>query len=126
MEYYDVRYNGDCVGKVSIQRDGLYARITCTCQFLNDDFYRLLLGCGDKWMDLGLLVRTKSGFGICTQIPIKKINFDTVVFKVSNAAYKNNQKYVTIDPTIPFVYFEDIDNLRVQLKDNKLWFVLPG
>ena len=72
-ENYAVMYRGEQVGKLQMQKQGLYCRIQCRCQLPGDDIYRLKMLAGEDSTHIGVLVPEGDGFLLDKKIPTKRI-----------------------------------------------------
>lgn len=81
-ENYAVMYRGEQVGKLQMQKQGLYCRIQCRCQLPGDDIYRLKMLTGDDSTHIGVLVPEGDGFLLDKKIPAKRIPSGELSFVV--------------------------------------------
>ena len=70
---YPVTFGQTRVGKVEVQRQGLYLRFLCRCQISGDVVCRLTVSCGTDRENLGIVVPMDDGFGLETKIPAKRL-----------------------------------------------------
>lgn len=56
---YPVFYNGNAVGSVNTQHNGLYTRIQCTCNLPDHEIYRLIATCDRGSIDCGICIPGK-------------------------------------------------------------------
>ena len=70
---YAVMYRGEQVGKLQMQKQGLYCRMQCRCQLPGDDIYRLKMLQGEDSIHIGVLVPEGDGFHLDKKIPAKRI-----------------------------------------------------
>ena len=61
------------VGRVRAERQGLYYLFRCRCRLSGEAAFRLLVSCGEKQEDLGILVPMEGGFGLDTRRPVKRL-----------------------------------------------------
>lgn len=72
-ENYAVMYRKEQVGKLQMQKQGLYCRLQCRCQLPGDDIYRLRMLAGEDSTHIGVLVPEGDGFVLDKKIPAKRI-----------------------------------------------------
>lgn len=72
-EIYAVMYRDEQVGKLQMQKQGLYCRLQCRCQLPGDDIYRLRMVQGKDSTHIGVLVPEGDGFLLDKKIPVKRI-----------------------------------------------------
>ena len=89
---------------MQVQKQGLYYRFLCRCRLSGDMLYRLLVSCGGKQEDLGILVPVNDGFGLDRKIPAKRLEEGTPEFRVicNREALEGN--FIPIFPEEPFAY----------------------
>lgn len=81
-ENYAVMYRDEQVGKLQMQRQGLYCRMQCRCQLPGDDIYRLKMLHGEGSTHIGVLVPEGDGFLLDKKIPAKRIPSGELSFVV--------------------------------------------
>lgn len=79
---YAVMYRGEQVGKLQMQKQGLYCRLQCRCQLPGDDIYRLRMLTGEDSIHIGVLVPEGDGFLLDKKIPAKRIPSGELNFSV--------------------------------------------
>lgn len=102
--YYPVTLNEICMGKVSVQRQGLYYHICCRCRLNADGMYRLVVLNGNNQVNLGILVPFDGAFGLNTKIPQKHIGDGEWIFQLISTKESIAGKFVPISPEEPFLY----------------------
>lgn len=81
-DIYAVMYRGEQVGKLQMQKQGLYCRLQCRCQLPGDDIYRLRMLSGEDSIHIGVLVPDGDGFLLDKKIPEKRIPSGELRFSV--------------------------------------------
>jgi len=109
---YQVLLDKENVGKVSVERQGLYYRVQCCCELKNEQMYRLRLHWADKERDLGLLVPDGKNFVVRTRFPVKDAGTGAAEFYLHDPS-RRKQEFIPIIPDEPFEQLE-------QLKDSVL------
>lgn len=100
---YNAVLAGKNVGTVQVIKEGLYCRFRCRCK-LEDDVCRLMVSCGDKQENLGVLVPSGEGFYLETKIPAKRLGQGKPVFSVIPNRAVLTGKFIPISPEEPFAY----------------------
>ena len=59
---YQVLLGGQSVGKMRVERQGLYYRFSCRCEFSGEVIYKLEVTCGDRTESLGIPVPEGGAF----------------------------------------------------------------
>lgn len=103
---YPVLLGQKPVGKVQVQKCGLYYRIICRCRLTGDVITRLYVQCGDKHIPVGVVVPEGSGFGLDIKIPVKRIGEGELKFSLASKQEKTAGKFVPITPEEPFGYLD--------------------
>lgn len=89
---------------MQIQKQGLYYRFLCRCRLSGDMLYRLLVSCGGKQEDLGILVPVNDGFGLDRKIPAKRLGEGTPEFRIMRNREEVEGNFIPIFPEEPFAY----------------------
>ena len=116
---YAVAVNGMPVGKVLVQRQGLYYHITCKCQLKGDTFYRLVVTSGNTSVNLGIVVPTGDGFACNTKLPVKKIGEGELVFTLCAKQKESPGTFIPITPEEPFAYISRLKDSFLTLQDGQ-------
>lgn len=103
---YDVFFGTRQSGRVQVRRQGLYYRFTCRCRLSGEVVCRLYVSCGGKRENLGVLVPMDGGFGLDTQIPVKRLGEGEPVFTLIPKHNSPSGRFVPIVPEEPFAYIE--------------------
>ena len=92
------------VGKVLVQRQGLYYHFSCRCLLDGDSMYRLLVTSGTIRENLGILVPAEGSFVLNKKFPVKKIGEGELSFTLSPRKEDTVRTFVPIKPEEPFAY----------------------
>lgn len=103
-ETYGVYFGNQLAGKVQVQRQGLYYRFHCRCQLTGQVVCRLYVHCGENRENLGVVVPMDGGFGLDTQLPVKRVGEGTLEFFLSPKHDPPRETFVPIYPEEPFAY----------------------
>ena len=125
QQEYSVFSGDEEIGKVFVERLGLYYRIRCRFALTGDVRYRLLAECGENRVDLGLCVPQGSVFGVNTKIPIKRLGEGELHFRLMPKHQKADGKFVPVKPDEPFSYIRQLQNAHLAKQDGHLGIVLP-
>ena len=68
---YDVLYNDKKVGRIQLEKDGLYYQFSCACTPPGNGIYRLYTYDGNTVIKLGVCIPDGNRFVIRTKIPTK-------------------------------------------------------
>ena len=101
---YAVTFRGKHAGKVQVRRQGLYYHFSCRCRLNGDGIYRLVVTCGSKRENLGILIPEDGDFALETKQPVKRIGEGTMDFLLIPKREERAQSFVPIAPEEPFAY----------------------
>lgn len=124
-ENYEVRLGQTPIGKAQVLRQGLYYRVICRCRLTGEVMYRLMVRCGDREENLGVLVPMGSGFGLDTKVPVKKVGEGELAFSVMPKHPKQEGKFVPIYPEEPFSYIAKLKDAYLEARGGETGVVLP-
>ena len=104
MDTYQVMLGNKAVGHARIGREGLYYRIRCRCSLSGETVCRLLVRCGTREENLGILVPKDGEFTLDTRIPVKRIGEGTIAFFVMPRNRTPEIRFIPLIPEEPFRY----------------------
>ena len=122
---YGVYFGSQLAGKVQVIRQGLYYRFICRCQLSGDVVCRLLVSCGDRQENLGVVVPMDGGFGLDTKLAVKRLGQGTMAFQLRPKHEVAEGRFVPIYPEEPFAYIERLKEGFLARKDGQLGVILP-
>lgn len=103
---YTVFFGNQQVGKVRVQRQGLYYSFHCRCRLTGDVVCRLYVSCGGQQENLGVVIPEGDGFGLDTRLPVKRFREGEPSFSLIPKHEKPSGRFVPIVPEEPFAYIE--------------------
>lgn len=109
---YKIFLDEAAVGTAQVTKSGLYYKLRCLCYLPTNDIYRIVVQNGALTCDLGPCVPLADGFGICTQVPIKRIGEGKLRFFAQLKSKKQAVKFIPVDPQKPFAYLCCLENAR--------------
>ena len=101
---YPVGFGQARVGKVEVRKQGLYYRFFCRCQISGDVVCRLVVSCGGKQENLGVVVPLEEGFGLEKTVPCKRLGEGEPEFQLVPRRERSMGTFVPISPEEPFAY----------------------
>ncbi len=117
---YAVRLGTDRIGKVNVQRKGLYYQFACRCRLSGTGVFRLRISCGGKQEDLGILVPIEDGFGLDTKIPAKRLGEGEPEFTLIPKHEMRQGKFIPIYPEEPFAYISKLKQAFLIRKNGQM------
>ena len=121
---YDVMLGTESIGKAQVQKEGLYYRISCRCHLSGEVPYKVQVKCGDKCVDLGLLVPQNGAFILTTRLPVKRLGEGVPEFRAVPRHPKYEGEFVPISADEPFSYLSRLENAYMQIRDGQIGIVL--
>ena len=116
---FSVTVDGTTVGKVTVQRQGLYYRFFCRCSLSGDGIYRLAVTCGEHRDNLGVLVPKEDSFVLETKISVKRIGEGDMSFFLLSNTESHCGHFVPIYPDAPFRYISHLKESFLIHKNGK-------
>ena len=102
--HYEVKLGPKKVGKVQVVREGLYYRFICHCSLTGDVVSKLVVRCGDKCENIGVLIPYEDNFSLDKKHPIKKFGNGIPEFYLAPRHDSIRGKFIPIYPEEPFAY----------------------
>lgn len=123
-ETYGVYLGKEQMGKVQVQKQGLYYRFLCRCRLSGDVMCRLNVACGDKQESLGVVVPMEDGFGLDTRLPIKRLGEGQMEFLLVPKHEVGREAFVPVYPEEPFAYIERLKDAYLARKNGQVGVIL--
>lgn len=123
---YAITLGGKQVGKVQLERQGLYYRAVCRCNLSGEVMYRLECTGSRGKANLGILVPCESGFGLETRFPASRVGEGNLSFTLlpKHDSLKG-RNFVPISPEEPFGYLERLKGAFLAVRDGRRGASLP-
>ncbi len=118
---YDVYFANEAVGRVRVQKQGLYYIFTCRCQLL-EGMYHLMLG-EEK---LGLMVPEAGELKLSTKLPAKRFGQGSLRFALRPRHAKMPGSFIPLRPEEPFSYLQRLENAYLARVDGQMGVMLSG
>ena len=77
---YVITQFGEPVGQATVRRQGLYWQFSCRCDLSGETVCRISVTCGDKQVNLGILVPEGGKFVLNTKVAVSKLGSGTPEF----------------------------------------------
>ena len=101
---YSVSCGMDSVGKVQVEKIGLYYRFQCRCRAACESVYRLMAQFGLEQIPVGVLVPDGVGIHLDKRIPVKVFPKGTPDFLMVPLHPDMDSFFVPLSPEEPFAY----------------------
>lgn len=96
MEIYPVYMGEESIGKVQLQKNGLYYRIECECALPGSRIFRLYAECGDWKYRIGIPVPEGDSYKLRVNIRFEKLQTDDLRFFVATDEDQATQQRIPI------------------------------
>lgn len=123
---HEVTLGGKSVGKLQLERQGLYYRVTCRCNLSGEVMYRLEASGEKGRTNLGILIPCESGFGLETRFPVSRIGERKLDFTLQPRHDSlGNRKFVPISPEEPFAYLSRLKDAFLEIQQGQMGASIP-
>lgn len=122
---YKVFLNEEAVGTAEVIKTGLYYSLHCRCDFPTRDIYRITVQNGGVTYDLGPCVPLADGFGICTQVPVKRVGEGELYFFAKSKLERTGNKFAPVNPDKPFPYLYALEKARFAKRNGVPGLIIP-
>lgn len=122
---YAVTFGQATVGRVQVQKQGLYYRFICRCQISGDVVCRLAVRCGGKQENLGVVVPLEQGFGLEKKLPCKHFGEGEPEFLLLPRHERSAGNFVPIYPEEPFAYIRKLKDAYFERRYGQAGIVIP-
>ena len=121
---YEIRQGTGVVGRVTVERQGLYYRFSCRCHLTGEIMHRLSVMIGGEATDLGVCVPMDGTFGVEKRLPCKKFPDGIPEFRLVPHHEKMEGKFVPIYPEEPFAYLARLKNAFLAYREGQAGIVI--
>ena len=125
MERFDVKLDRQVIGEVTVHREGLYYRFSCTCKLPQPGLYRLTTQCDDREIALGILVPESGMFALQTKIAGKKFLTPPTKFLVVPCKETRRARFIPLCADAQFDHISELEYARLSVQDDQIGIVLP-
>ena len=125
---YEVYLEDKAAGKLQIEKEGLYYRLTCRCVVPDDQVYRLFAATDTGRENLGVVLPDDSGYVLRRKIPAKRLKSASRFF-LSVRSNESAGKFVPVYPEEPFSYITQLETAFVEVRNGQTglrWKENPG
>ena len=107
---YDVFLSGEKVGVIAVRKNGLFYGFDCKCTLRKTAIYTVIACCGDRNVNLGVLIPNGDVFCLQKQIPVKKLGEGNWSFSVEEKNKQNTMTFYAVDENKPFRHIDKLVN----------------
>lgn len=124
---YAVAFGEKSVGKAQVEKQGLYYHVVCRCRLSGEVMCRLEVSCGERRVNLGILVPEKDGFGLETRFPAAKLGEGHLEFRVlPRHEPAAERKFVPIRAEEPFAYISRLKDAFLEIQNGQVGVSIPA
>lgn len=109
---WDVYFEDKPVGTCRVWREGLYYRFNCRCDRVTEEICRLLLQCGEKTVDLGVLIPVGSGFGLDRKLSARNMPAGEPQFSVKVLHRQSDGRFIPVRESDSFAFLSALEKAR--------------
>ena len=124
-ECYDVFLGQQAVGKVYVDRQGLYCRFRCRCQVAGGTICALAVRCAEDEIHLGIPVPAGDAFTLETRVPAKRFPDGKFRFVLLPRHGEMKGKFVPLSPQEPFAYISRLKHGYLENREGRVGVVIP-
>ena len=117
---YEIRQGSSCIGKVTVERQGLYYRITCRCSLTGEVMHHLVVTSGSSREDLGTLVPMDGAFGLQKRVAVKRLGEGEPEFHLLPKHGRPEGKFIPVYPEEPFSYMSRLKDAYLEARNGQL------
>ena len=117
---FEIMQGSSPIGKVTVERQGLYYRIRCRCSLTGEVMHHLVVSSGEKREDLGTLVPFDGAFGLEKRVPVKKLGEGEPKFQLLPKHSSPNGKFYPVYPEEPFSYMSRLKDAYLEARNGQL------
>lgn len=121
---FDIFLDGKSVGRVVVERQGLYYRFDCRCRLKDGELYRLTVEQDGVMQNLGVLLPSGDAYWLTTKQAVKKFGRGTPLFRIQPKT-KGRGGFIPVYPEEPFLYLDRLKNAYLELRDGITGVVIP-
>ena len=123
---YPVRCGCDTVGKLQIEKVGLYYRFVCRCRQNSDSVYRLVAQYETNRIPLGVLVPEGLGTGLDRKLPVKQFPEGEPTFLIVPVHPQLQGLFIPLSPEEPFAYLSRLKDAFLTEQNGVTGIFLPN
>ena len=116
----DILLNGLSIGRVQVDREGLYYKFRCKCKFNDNKIYRIKVSDGITEIILGICVPEGDNFILNTKVPVKKLQKDTLIF----TAELRSEQAIVAEMGKSFSYLDKLETARLQYTNGQVKIII--
>ena len=124
MDEFELKIGNEVAGYVSVQYNGLYCHISCSCRLTGAVLYRLIAVIDAETVNIGICVPKGNYFCVEKRLPAKMLRGKSVSFRLVPKHQDLENRFIPIRADEPFAYITRLENSYLEIKDDITYIVL--
>ena len=113
MDKIEIYFGVNCVGWASLEKEGLYYRISCKCNMTEKSIFRVIMASANGRYPIGVLLPAAPGFALSARIPVKKVDLNTLHFMVEPLDSDEGCIRIPISADLELPWLQQLENARL-------------
>ena len=124
MGTYSVKLGNTTVGTATVEKQGLYYRFTCHCDFSDKDIYTISVQSGAHCESLGVCMPEGKHYRLEKKIPAKYLPQKELHFFASRKSTETASQFILLENGAQFQHISKLTDARFQQLDGKYGVIL--
>lgn len=121
---YSVKLGNTTVGTAVVEKQGLYYRFICNCDFSDKDIYTISVQSGAHCESLGVFIPVGKHYRLEKKIPVKYFPEKELHFLVTKKSTESGNQFIPLESDAQFQYLSKLKDARFQHLDGKYGVIL--
>ena len=117
---YQITWNGKQVGQAQAEREGLYYKFTCVCDFSDDEIHRIIVSDGKTVVKLGVCIPDGDKFCLSTRVPVKYLTGGDLCFTIESDCVSG----FPVFSGKPFAHLDKLETARLQITNGQASIII--
>lgn len=122
MTEFEITLNGKPLGTATVEKQGLYYRISCRCLLPDRKIHTIWVRWSDGSRKLGVCVPEGQYFCLDTKVPTKYFPLTGLSLEID---YQAENEFFPIDTQKPFIHIDKLEQSRFDIRDDQPGLVIP-
>ena len=122
---FDVKIGNETVGRMAVERVGLYYRFSCRCDLSGNTVHSVAAVCGGNRVHLGICVPMDGQFGLDKKLPCKQFPSGKMEFLLIPKGENQGRRFVPVYPEEPFAYMAKLKEAFLEIRDGQVGVCIP-
>ena len=107
---YEVYLGAEQIGTAQVEKQGLTYCIRCRCRLSGEVAYKVMVQCGEREVDLGILVPENGAFQLKSRVNVKQLGTGELSFHAVPRHVATDGMFVPVSADEPFKYLSRLQN----------------